>query len=215
MKSSVKKLFEDFFIQFPELSVCSFEINGAFDVLRSCYNAGGKLLACGNGGSAADVEHIVGELMNKFILRRPAPLQMRENLLASGAKNPDYLFGKLEQGFSAISLVSQTALMTAIINDIGADMVFAQQVYGYGKPGDVLFALSTSGNSPNVVNAVSVAKALGMITIGFTGESGGTMKDLCHITIRVPERTTFKIQQQHLPVYHLLCCMIEEEFFGV
>lgn len=214
MKTSVKKLYEDFFDQYPQLSVCSSEIISAFEAICTCYRAGGKLLVCGNGGSASDAEHIVGELMNKFAIKRPAPAQMRDRLHESGAKNADYLFSKLEQGLAAISLVSQTSLMTAIINDIGADMVFAQQVYGYGKEGDVLLALSTSGNSPNVVNAVAVARAVGMFTIGFTGESGGIMKEMCDFTIRVPEKITYKIQQLHLPVYHLLCIMLEDEFFG-
>ncbi|NLL13274.1 MAG: SIS domain-containing protein [Fibrobacter sp.] len=214
MKTSVKKLYEDFFDQYPQLSVCSSEIISAFEAICTCYRAGGKLLVCGNGGSASDAEHIVGELMNKFAIKRPAPAQMRDRLHESGAKNADYLFSKLEQGLAAISLVSQTSLMTAIINDIGADMVFAQQVYGYGKEGDVLLALSTSGNSPNVVNAVAVARAVGMFTIGFTGENGGIMKEMCDSTICVPERITCKVQQLHLPVYHLLCSMVEDEFFG-
>jgi D-sedoheptulose 7-phosphate isomerase len=214
MKTSVEKLYQDFFDQFPELSSCSSEISGAFEAICNCYRAGGKLLVCGNGGSASDAEHIVGELMNKFAFRRPAPVQILDRLNELGVKNADYLFSKLEQGLAAISLVSQTSLMTAIINDIGADMVFAQQVYGYGKAGDVLLALSTSGNSTNVVNAVNVARAVGMSTIGFTGEDGGIMKELCHITIRVPERITCKVQQLHLPVYHLLCSMVEDEFFG-
>jgi D-sedoheptulose 7-phosphate isomerase len=214
MKNSVKKLYQDFFAQYPQLSVCSSDIAEAFEAICNCYRTGGKLLVCGNGGSASDAEHIVGELMNKFAFRRPAPEQMRERLHETGAKNADYLFSKLEQGLAAISLVSQTSLMTAIINDVGVDMVFAQQVYGYGKAGDILLALSTSGNSPNVVNAVTVARAIGMSTIGFTGENGGVMKELCHITIRVPEKITCKIQQLHLPVYHLLCAMVEDEFFG-
>lgn len=214
MKTSVKKLYQNFFNEYPQLSVCSLEIAGAFEAICTCYHDGGKLLVCGNGGSASDAEHIVGELMNKFAIKRPAPADMHERLSESGAKNADYLFSKLEQGLAAISLVSQTSLMTAIINDIGADMVFAQQVYGYGKAGDVLLALSTSGNSPNVVNAVNVARAVGMSSIGFTGESGGIMKDLCHITIRVPEKITCRVQQLHLPVYHLLCSMVEDEFFG-
>lgn len=215
MRTSLKRLYQEFFDQFPELSVCSSEISGAFEAICTCYRAGGKLLVCGNGGSASDAEHIVGELMNKFAIRRPAPAEMHERLNESGAKNADYLFSKLEQGLAAISLVSQTSLMTAIINDIGADMVFAQQVYGYGKAGDVLLALSTSGNSPNVVNAVNVARAVGMSTIVFTGEDGGIMKDMCDFTIRVPEKITCRVQQLHLPVYHLLCSMVEEEFFGV
>jgi len=214
MKISVKKLYQDFFEQYPQLSVCASEICSAVEAICTCYRSGGKLLVCGNGGSASDAEHIVGELMNKFAIKRPAPVQMLNRLQESGVKNADYLFSKLEQGLAAISLVSQTSLMTAIINDIGADMVFAQQVYGYGRPGDVLLALSTSGKSPNVVNAVAVAKAVGMTSIGFTGENGGIMKDLCHITIRVPEIITCKVQQLHLPVYHLLCSLVENEFFG-
>lgn len=214
MKNAVKKLFDDTLQQYPLLIQCTADIASAFEAVCSCYNGGGKLLVCGNGGSASDAEHIVGELMKKFCIKRPALDEFKRKLSLLGIGNADYLFNNLERGLPAISLVSQTSLITALINDIGQDMVFAQQVFGYGKRGDVLIALSTSGNSPNVVNAVSVAKALDMVTIGFTGQGGGKMKKLCDVCICVPEATTHKIQELHLPVYHLLCLMIEQEFFG-
>lgn len=214
MKNSVQKLINDCVQRFPKLYQCMDDLIDAFEALCYSFSHNGKLLVCGNGGSAADAEHIVGELMKKFLIKRPAPAILKQKLSALGADNADYIFKNLEQGLPAVSLVSHTSLITALVNDIGADMVFAQQVYGYGRAGDILFALSTSGNSTNVVNAVSVARALDMTVIGLTGENGGVMKSLCNITIRVPETTTFKIQELHLPVYHLLCSMVEEEFFG-
>lgn len=214
MKTSVRVLFDDCLSRFPELSICSESIIKAFEAICSCYHSGGKLLICGNGGSASDAEHMVGELMKKFLIKRFAPQFIKDRLSESGVNNASYLHDNLEQGLAAISLVSQTSLISAIMNDIGTDMVFAQQVYGYGKPQDVLIAFSTSGNSANVVNAINIAKVLDMTTIGLTGKTGGTMKNICDITICVPENITFKIQELHLPVYHLLCLMVEQEFFG-
>jgi D-sedoheptulose 7-phosphate isomerase len=186
----------------------------AFLSMKTCYEHGGKILTCGNGGSASDAEHLVGELMNKFALKRPVSAQFRTALKNLGIETADFLADHLETALPAISLVSQSALVTAIANDISAEMIFAQQVFGYGKPGDILFAFSTSGRSPNIINAVQVARACGMVTIGLTGESGGYMKDICSITICAPASLSYTIQEYHFPIYHLLCLMIEQEMFG-
>lgn len=214
MKNTTEKLFMDLLRRYPQLESHAEKIREAFGLIYECYKLGGKMLVCGNGGSASDAEHIVGELMNKFRLKRPVPLSVRQKLELSGFDNSEYLASSLQQPLCAISLVSQSSLTTAIINDIDPDMIFAQQVYGYGKPADLLLALSTSGNSPNVLNAAKIARMLDMTVIGLTGESGGKLKPLCQCAITVPETDAYKVQELHLPVYHVLCAMIEQEFFG-
>lgn len=195
-------------LHYPELEGCRKEIQEAAAMLCSCFRKGGKLLLCGNGGSAADCEHIVGELMKGFLLRRPVPEKI--------ACNPELLAEAplLQQGLPAISLTGQPALSTAIQNDIGAQMVFAQQVYGYGRPEDVLLGISTSGNSENIMHAMHVAKALGLHTIGLTGRDGGNLAKICEIAICVPAVETYRVQEYHLPIYHAICAMVEEAFFG-
>ncbi|MDB4866939.1 MAG: hypothetical protein JWR03_1272 [Cohnella sp.] len=208
-------ILEKMYAKYPELQpACGAEIDKAFDILRTCYQNGGKVLVCGNGGSAADAEHIVGELMKGFLLQRPVPESFRSKLTAVDVDSAGYIAQYLQGALPAISLVSHTALSTAFANDAAPDLVFAQQVYGFGKPGDVLLGISTSGNSANVLHAMRVAKALGMSTIGLTGESGGRMKSLCDSAICVPYHLTPDIQERHLPIYHALCILIEEEFFS-
>jgi phosphoheptose isomerase len=199
--------------KYPELSSCITDLERAFDLLVASYRHRGKLLLCGNGGSAADCEHIVGELMKGFTLQRPVDSEFRQKLADVDPSEANYLAVHLQQALPAISLVSHSALMTAFANDVAVDMVFAQQVYGYGNPEDVIIGLSTSGNSDNVLKALKVAKAKGLKTIGFTGESGGKMKEICDVTIRVPWNETLDIQERHLPIYHTLCIMLEKEFF--
>jgi D-sedoheptulose 7-phosphate isomerase len=189
-------------------------IEEASRLLVEAYGQGHKVLTCGNGGSAADSEHIVGELMKGFMLRRPVPDELRHRLRAQFAELGDVLADHLQGALPAISLVSQAALISAFANDVAADMVFAQQVYGYGQPGDVLIGISTSGNSLNVINAIRVARTLGVKTIGLTGRTGGAMLSLCDVCIRVPSDQTYEIQERHLPIYHALCMVVEEEFFG-
>jgi D-sedoheptulose 7-phosphate isomerase len=174
----------------------------------------GALLVCGNGGSAADSEHIVGELMKGFALPRPVPDDVRGRLSDADPVGGDGLADRLQGALRAISLVSQTSLATAIANDGDADMVFAQQVYGYGRPGDALLAISTSGSSRNVVNALRVARAQGLCTVGLTGRSGGAMQALCDVAICVPYDDTPTIQERHLAIYHALCLALELRFFG-
>jgi len=200
--------------RYPELSICLPDVQRTFDILHTVYQNGGKLLLCGNGGSAADCDHIVGELMKAFQLPRPIPDAVRTRLIAAFPANGDQLAARLQGALPAISLVSQSALMTAYANDVDAELIFAQQVYGYGAPGDALLGLSTSGNSVNVVRALQVGRALGLHTIGLTGRSGGQLPTLCDVTIRVPADTIADIQERHLPIYHALCTMLEEAFFS-
>jgi len=199
--------------KYPELSSCRQDIEMAFETLVSSYRHKGKVLLCGNGGSASDCEHIVGELMKGFTLKRPVDSEYRQRLLEIDPSEGEYLAKHLQQALPAISLVSQTALMTAFVNDVAADMVFAQQVYGYGNEQDVLIGLSTSGNSTNVIKAFKVAKALGMKTISLTGKNGGKLKEISDVSICVPWDETVDIQERHLPIYHTLCIMLEKEFF--
>jgi len=198
---------------YPELESCAPDIEAAFQMLSTCYRNGGKVLTCGNGGSAADAEHIVGELMKGYLLKRPVPEEMRAKLISTSPQNGDYLASHLQGGLPAISLVSQTSLLSAVANDTAADMVYAQQVYAYGHEGDALIGISTSGNARNVIHAMQVAHALGMHTIGLTGPVGGALKPLCDVCICVPAESTPAVQERHLPIFHVLCAMLEEEFF--
>jgi len=198
MEKKVQNIFEQTLKRHPELRPCRDQMEETFAVLRDCYRQSGKLLICGNGGSAADSEHIVGELMKGFL--KPRPL-------------PETEIGRLRKLYGSISLVSQISLCTAITNDVSADMVFAQQVFGYARPGDALIGISTSGNAANVINAVKVARALDMRTIALSGE-GGTLKELAEIAISVPGSETARIQELHMAVYHALCAALEAELFG-
>ncbi|MFD2611936.1 D-sedoheptulose-7-phosphate isomerase [Paenibacillus gansuensis] len=199
--------------KYPELQVCHSDIEDALNRIKSSYEGGGKLLCCGNGGSAADSEHIVGELMKGFMSKRPLPRSERELLEAACPGEGSWLAERLQGALPAVSLVAATSLWTAYANDVDPDMVFAQQVYGLGNRGDVLFGISTSGNSKNVIRALQVARAKGLTTIGLTGRSGGKMAGICDVTIRVPWDSTPDIQERHLPIYHAMCIELEEAFF--
>jgi D-sedoheptulose 7-phosphate isomerase len=183
-------------------------------MLVAAYVDGHKVLTCGNGGSAADAEHIVGELMKGFLSKRPLSAEARQALVEAGGDDGAYMAENLQTPLPAISLVSSVSLATAFANDVAPELTFAQQVYGLGQPGDVLIALSTSGNSRNVVLAVLAARVRGMRTIGMTGGSGGRLKELCDVTINVPAQATPVIQELHLPVYHYLCAAVEARMFG-
>lgn len=189
--------------RYPELLACEAEITKALELIVETYRNGGKVLICGNGGSASDSEHIVGELMKGFMLPRT---------VTDERISPD-LRKHLQGALPAISLCSHEALMSAFINDVKADMVYAQQVYGYAKEQDLVVGLSTSGNSINVVNAIRVANDLGVKTIAMTGEGGGKLGEIATVTIKVPEMETYKVQEYHLPIYHFLCAKTEEIFF--
>lgn len=213
MKQGAQEILEKLFCNFPDLKTCRPSLERAIELLTACYRNGGKVLACGNGGSAADAEHIVGELMKGFISKRPIEAGVAAGLRALYPAEADYLIANLQSALPAIALTS-FPLSSAFINDVASDMVFAQQVYGYGNPGDVLIGLSTSGNSKNVVNALKIAKLKGMSTIGLTGAAPGQFNALCDVTVNCPAEETYRIQEFHLPVYHALCAMLEAEFFG-
>ena len=199
-------ILDELYVRYPQLKCCEGEIAKAFDLLLTCYKGGGKVLTCGNGGSAADAEHIVGELLKKFRKHRDIDGGV-------AAKLPSELVAKLEGALPAVSLVSMSGILTAFANDVAWETAFAQQVYGLGNPGDVLIALSTSGNSANCVNAALVAKAKGLKVISMTGAGGGKLGELADAAVKAPESETYKIQELHLPVYHALCAAVEEELF--
>ena len=204
----------DLLHRYPVLDICKADIEKAFLLIKDTFQKGGKLLICGNGGSAADSEHIVGELMKGFMLDRKIPESARAKIKKVSQTNGDYICDNLQGALPAISLVSHSALISAFSNDKASDMIFAQQIFGYGKPEDCFLGLSTSGNSKNVIFAAETAKAIGMHTIAFTGKSGGSLKDICDCTVLVPSESTPIIQEYHLPIYHTLCMMLEYEFFG-
>ena len=200
------EILEELYERYPQLKVCEGEIARACDVLLACYGNGGQVLTCGNGGSAADAEHIVGELLKKFKKHRNVSKDVADKL-------PPELAAKLEGALPAVSLVSKSGILTAFANDVAWETAFAQQVLGLGRPGDVLIALSTSGNSANCVNAALVAKAKGLKVISLTGAGGGRLAALADAAVKVPEAETYKIQELHLPVYHALCAQVEAALF--
>jgi phosphoheptose isomerase len=171
------------------------------------------VLIWGNGGSASDSEHVVGELMKGYLSARPVSGALREQLVAAFPDSGAYLADHLQGALPTLSLVSQTSLITAVANDIAGDMIFAQQVYGYGRPGDVLLAISTSGRSRNVLYAAQVARVRGLHVIGMTGGTGGDLKPTCTVTVCVPKERTADIQERHLAIYHAVCAMLEEALF--
>lgn len=200
--------------RYPELSVCEKDIIKAYEILEDSYSHDGKLLIAGNGGSAADSEHIAGELMKRFKIPRAVPEAFKEKLIAVDSERGEELSRNLERGLMAIPLVAHEALSTAYINDVDGLGVFAQQLYGFGRAGDVFLGISTSGNSKNVMSATVVARALGIKVIGLTGQSGGELAKVSDVAIKVPATETYMIQELHLPVYHCLCLMLEDRFFG-
>lgn len=200
--------------RYPTLALCESDIENATSMIINCYENGGKLLLAGNGGSSADADHIVGELMKGFMKKRELTDSQKAEMKEKCQDISDATLAKLQNALPAISLSSFSALNTAFSNDVDADLVFAQGVLGLGKPNDVLIAISTSGNSKNVVEAAKVAKAIGVKVIALTGKSGGVLKNLADITIAVPESETYKVQELHLPVYHSICAEIESHFFG-
>ena len=200
--------------RYPELKPLTNDICTAYEILEQCYADGGKLLVAGNGGSAADSEHIVGELMKGFKLPRKLDKAFADKLAEVDEQDGKILGEYLQGALPAIALDGHPALTTAYMNDCEPLLCFAQQVNGYGRPEDVLLAISTSGNSKNVLYAAVTAKAKGMRVIGLTGARESRLSALADVTIRVPETVTYMIQELHLPVYHCLCLMLEERFFG-
>lgn len=200
--------------RYPNLVNIKNNILASCDIVKTCITNGNKILVCGNGGSAADSEHIVGELMKGFRLPRKINSRFINKLETICPKTYAYISENLQETIPAISLVSEIGLGTAFANDNASDLVFAQQVYGYGKPGDVLLGISTSGNSKNVIYAAQVAQAKGMKIVSLIGNDGGYLKDWSDKSIIVSEKETYKIQELHLPIYHAICAAVEEELFG-
>lgn len=199
--------------RYPILDKCKESIYSVYELMSTSFENGGKLLIAGNGGSAADSEHIVGELMKGFVKQRKLEETERQKIMAVNAELGESLCKNLQQALPAIALTGHPALSTAYLNDVDGTLGFAQQVYGYGKQGDVFLGITTSGNSSNVLSAAVVAKSKGLATIALTGRDGGKIKNIADVSIIVPEMETYKIQELHLPVYHALCLMLEEHFF--
>lgn len=201
--------------RYPVLNSVKQDIIDAYLLMEECYEHDGKLLIAGNGGSAADSEHIAGELMKRFNTPRPVTQELAEKLKSIDPIRGENLSKNLEHGLMAIPLVAHEALSTAYINDVDGLGVFAQQLFGFGRPGDVFLGISTSGNSENVISATVVARALGIKVIGLTGAKGGELSNVADVTVKVPGLETYMIQELHLPVYHCWCLMLEDKFFGV
>lgn len=213
LEANIQKHLDLLVQRYPALDACKEDVEKAYRILEEGYTHDGKLLIAGNGGSAADSEHIAGELMKRFKTPRPVPADFAERLRKVDPVRGPELAKNLERGLMAIPLVAHEALSTAYINDVDGLGVFAQQLYGFGRAGDVFLGISTSGNSKNVMSATVVARALGLKVIGLTGAKGGELASVADVAIRVPETETFMIQELHLPVYHCLCLMLEERFF--
>lgn len=193
----------DLMKRYPALKPLEKNIQSAMGLIIDTYENGGKILVCGNGGSASDSDHIVGELMKGFMLKREV----------TDSRIPEELRARLQGSLPAISLPAQSAILSAYINDVDPEMMYAQLVYGYADAKDLIIGISTSGNSKNVVNALAVAKSLGAKTLALTGVSGGKLGELADVLINVPENETYKVQEYHLPVYHYLCAQTEKFFF--
>jgi D-sedoheptulose 7-phosphate isomerase len=212
MKESTYAILTELTNRYPALQPMQGDIANAFESMKACYQQGGKVFVCGNGGSTSDAEHIVGELMKCFKKPRAIESALAEKLSKEGELGQQ-LLNDLEGGLPAISLCGHPALTFAYLNDTNPMLTFAQQLSVLGREGDLLLTLSTSGNSKNCVYATIVAKALGVKTVFLGGGNGGKLKDLSDVSVIVPEKETFKVQEYHLPVYHCLCAMLEEEFF--
>lgn len=211
---NAENLLQDLLKRYPILNDIKQTLFDAYEIIKKSYEKGGKLLICGNGGSAADADHIVGELMKSFSIRRSITSDVKEFMKENYGKTGIYMSEKLEGALPAISLSCQSALNTAFANDVDADLIYAQQVMGYGNKGDVLLGISTSGNSINTVYAMMAAKAKGLSVVGLVGRDGGEFIKYCDVLINVGGTNTPEIQELHLPVYHTLCSMLEIHFYG-
>ena len=208
-----KKYIDQLIQRYPELVICRNEIKKAASMLIETVENKGKILVCGNGGSAADSEHIVGELGKSFIKARPLPTSLQERIQNIDPANGEHISRNLQMGIQAISLNGHPSLTSAFMNDVDPLLTFAQQIVVYGNEGDLLWGISTSGNAKNILYATTVAKAKGMKILGLTGETGGQLAHVCDVCIKAPQKETYKIQELHLPIYHTLCIILEEYFF--
>lgn len=215
MKKSTLNIIEKFIIRYSNLTHLQQTMKSLVEVLANNFHKGGKILVCGNGGSGADSEHIVGELMKGFMLNRDIKKETIDRIKDLFPNEVDFFTDNLQIGIPAISLVSQTGLISAYNNDKNPDLVYAQQVFSYGKPFDTLFCLSTSGNSKNVLNAAKISKVLGIPVVAFTGLKAGKLKEFSNYLFNVPSQITSEVQEFHLPIYHTICSALEEELFGV
>lgn len=213
MKDTTLAKIDTLIERYPALSVCRQSLTEAVEAICTTYKSGGKVIVCGNGGSASDAEHIVGELMKGFVKKRPISDELYAKMKSVCPNEADYLRSNLQGALPAISLMNAVALNSAFANDQAPDLAMAQQVLGLGRPEDILIGISTSGNSANVIYAVQLAKTLGIKTIGLIGNRQCRMQNLCDIVIAAPEMETYKIQEYHLPIYHMLCIAVENEFF--
>ncbi|MBQ1268918.1 MAG: SIS domain-containing protein [Clostridia bacterium] len=214
MKKNTIFAIDQFVTRYPQMAFLREKLERVIVEMTNRVKAGGKILVAGNGGSAADCEHIVGEFLKEFYIKRPVPADQREAFVAAYGEEGKYLADNLQGAIPAISFISHTGLMTAYANDAAPDLCNAQEAYGYCTDKDVFIGLSTSGNSNNIYYAILVAKMKGTYTVGLTGTTGGKMMAVCDETINVPEKETFAVQECHLPVYHLICRAVENEIFG-
>lgn len=213
LDSKVENRINTLINRYPVLEAAKDDIIAAYWVMEECYEHDGKLLIAGNGGSAADSEHIAGELMKRFQAPRPVPAEFADKLKEIDPVRGENLAQNLERALMAIPLVAHEAMTTAYINDVDGLGVFAQQLYGFGRPGDVFLGISTSGNSKNVMAATVVARALGIKVIGLTGAKGGELAKVADVCVKAPSDETYMIQELHLPIYHCWCLMLEDTFF--
>lgn len=214
MEERILKHVDTLIDRYPKLIVCKDDIFKTYEILETAYSNSRKLLVCGNGGSASDSEHIVGELMKEFKLKRKVYAEQAEAMKALDPEMGATLAEHLQGALPAITLTAHSSLTTAFMNDSKPVLVFAQQVNGYGKQDDCFLGISTSGNSANVLYAAITAKARGLKVLGLTGVKENKLMKYADVCIRVPETETYKIQELHLPVYHCLCLMLEDHFFG-
>jgi len=214
MKEYTKNLIESFFLKFSDLQYLKESMEKSISLMTSRIQSGGKILICGNGGSASDSEHIAGELLKEFYIKRPINQEFGERLIEVYGEEGRVLTENLQGAIPAISLISQTGFLSAFGNDAKPELTYAQEVFAYGNPGDMLIAISTSGNAKNVCYAAMMAKALDVFVLSLTGENGGNLRKYSDVLLNVPETETYLVQELHLPLYHLLCRGIEFEIFG-
>ena len=207
-------LLNDLIRRYPAITDLKENVRTAYELILESLKNGGTVFTCGNGGSASDSEHIAGELLKGFILKREIKTELKTQFFDKFGDDGLKLANKLQYGLRAISLTSHPAFITAFANDVDADLIFAQQLFGLGRKGDVLIAISTSGNSANVYNAILTASVMGIKTILLTGKVGGRCAGLVDVVLKMPETEAYKIQEYHLPIYHTLCLMIEDYFYG-
>ncbi len=210
---NVNKHEEKLFARFPELRECAENFHSIYSILKNGFVKSKTLFICGNGGSACDGEHITGELLKSFVLKRKHPDSVRESFRAALGEDCDIL-DRLQPGFRAISLNNHPALSSAYINDMDPLMVYAQQLYAMGTAGDILLGISTSGNAKNIYNAFQTARGMEITTVLLTGLNHGLCEKYADFILRAPSLETYRIQEYHLPMYHTLCIMLEEEFYG-